>query len=59
MGAFAVQRLLSEIEPAVILRGSDSVGVAVGFDSGDFLLVGRLRSEGLTPIGGSPDAQPI
>jgi len=48
--AFAVQRLLSEVEPGLILRGSESVGVAVGFDSGDFLLVGRLTSQGFASL---------
>jgi hypothetical protein len=55
---FAVQRLISEIEPALILKDSDSVGVAVGFDSGDFLLVGRLLPNGWVPIGSHPDTKP-
>jgi hypothetical protein len=48
--AFAVQQLLADIEPELILRGGGSVGVAVGFDSGDYLLVGRLTPEGLVRI---------
>jgi hypothetical protein len=49
-GAFAVRELLSRIDPALVLGRSDSLGVAVGFDSGDFVLVGRLAKDGLIPI---------
>lgn len=48
-GAFAVRELLGVVEPALMLCGSTSVGIAVGFDSGDFVLVGRLVPDGLTP----------
>jgi hypothetical protein len=57
-GAFAVRELLGQVEPSLVLGGSDSLGVAVGFDSGDFVLVGRLVLDGLVPIAGSPDAEP-
>lgn len=51
-GAFAVRELLSQVEPSLILGRSNSFGVAVGFDSGDFVLVGRLVRDGLAPIEG-------
>jgi hypothetical protein len=46
-GAFAVRELLSQIDPALVLGNSDSLGVAVGFDSGDFVLIGEFKSSGL------------
>ncbi len=49
-GAFAVRELLEQVEPSLVLGGSASLGVAVGFDSGDFVLVGRLGRDGLAPI---------
>jgi hypothetical protein len=49
-GAFAVRELLEQIEPSLVLGRSDSLGIAVGFDSGDFVLVGRLTHGGLAPI---------
>ena len=49
-GAFAVRELLGQVEPPLVLGGSASLGVAVGFDSGDFVLVGRLVRDGLAPI---------
>jgi hypothetical protein len=55
--AFAVSQLLGESEPSLILRDADSMGVAVGFDSGDFLLVGRLLPGGWGPPGSCPDAE--
>lgn len=48
-GAFAVRQILSQVEPALILGESDSLGVAVGFDSGDFVLLGRFGSSGWVP----------
>ena len=56
--AFAVQQLLSDNDPELILRGSNSVGVAVGFDSGDFLLAGRLTSQGFAPLASRKSAEP-
>ena len=49
-GAFAVRELLGQVEPPLVLGGSASLGVAVGFDSGDFVLVGRLVRDGLAQI---------
>ena len=46
-GAFAVRELLGWIEPALVLGNSDSLGVAVGFDSGDFVLLGEFGPSGL------------
>jgi hypothetical protein len=50
-GALAVNDLLRQIAPALILGQSDAVGIAVGFDSGDFILLGELTTGGLGPIG--------
>jgi hypothetical protein len=49
-GVFAVRDALTRVEPSLILGASDSLGVVVGFDSGDWVLVGELRREGLKPI---------
>jgi hypothetical protein len=49
---FAVRELLGQVEPSLVLGRSDSLGVAVGFDSGDFVLVGRLGLDGVVPING-------
>lgn len=49
-GAFAVRELLARVEPSLILGKSESLGVAVGFDSGDFVLLGELMSDGFMPI---------
>ncbi|MFO0906965.1 MAG: hypothetical protein U0794_01145 [Isosphaeraceae bacterium] len=46
-GAFAVRELLGQVETSLLLGRSDSLGVAVGFDSGDFVLLGRLMRDGL------------
>ena len=48
--SFAVQHLLSQYKPTVFLGKSRSLGIAVGFDSGDFILLGELTSAGLHPI---------
>jgi hypothetical protein len=48
--AFAVRELLGQVEPALLLGRSDSLGVAAGFDSGDFVLLGELTAGGLKPI---------
>ncbi len=55
-GALAVRKLLGQVEPSLLLGRSDSLGVAVGFDSGDFILLGELTNDGLTPI--EPDTKP-
>ena len=47
-GALAVRELLRQLEPDLILQSSKSLGIAVGFDSGDFVLVGKLDKQGLT-----------
>ncbi|MHB1557244.1 MAG: hypothetical protein ACYC61_07175 [Isosphaeraceae bacterium] len=54
-GALAVRELLGAVEPSLLLGRADEVGVAVGFDSGDFVLLGRLVRDGLAPLGGSLD----
>lgn len=45
-GAFAIRDVLSMIRPSLILGESESVGVAVGFDSGDFILLGQFGASG-------------
>jgi hypothetical protein len=53
-GAFLIKRLIERHDADQILRDSDRVGVAVGFDSGDFILLGEVGSGGLElePTGG-------
>jgi hypothetical protein len=48
--AFVVRDLLNRIDPKLVLDSVGTVGVAVGFDSGDFLLLGRFTHDGLVPI---------
>lgn len=51
-GAFALRQVFAEyLSPAPILGESESVGVMVGFDSGDFLHVGTLTLSGFV-LGG-------
>jgi hypothetical protein len=47
---FTVRELMSQVDPQLLLGQSSSLGVAVGFDSGDFVLLGRLVRDGLAPI---------
>lgn len=49
-GALAVRDLLRAGEPSLFLGSSRSLGVAVGFDSGDLVLVGKLSKAGLGTI---------
>jgi hypothetical protein len=49
-GAFAVRELLGRIEPTLVLGASNKLGVAVGFDSGDFVLLGELGPSGLVTL---------
>lgn len=60
-GAFAVRELLTQLDAALILGKSESLGVAVGFDSGDFVLLGMLTDHGLVPFDAHfvPDEIPI
>ena len=51
-GALAVRELLRLVEPSLLLGRSESLGVAVGFDSGDFVLLGRLVPDGFAPLNG-------
>jgi HEAT repeats len=53
-GVFAVRELLGQVE-ALLPGRAESLGVAVGFDSGDFVLLGELTSGGLKPI--DPNAE--
>jgi hypothetical protein len=55
-GLFAVRELLGQMEPSRLLGASESLGVAVGFDSGDFILLGALKRDGLAPI--DPNSKP-
>jgi hypothetical protein len=49
-GAFAVRAVLEQVDSSLILGESSSIGVAVGFDSGDFVLLGSLTEQGLLPL---------
>jgi hypothetical protein len=46
-GAFVVKRILSGINPELIVTDNPQVGVAVGFDSGDYIRVGYITPNGL------------
>jgi len=47
---FAVRNLLATADAPLILGSSPSLGVAVGFDSGDFILLGRFGPCGLLDV---------
>ena len=49
-GSLAVRDLVRSIDPAVFLGVSKSLGIAVGFDSGDFVLIGRLSHRGVESL---------
>ena len=49
--AFAVREVLGQVEPSLVLGRSEELGIAVGWDSGDAVVLGRLRTDGLVPIG--------
>ena len=49
-GAFAMREVLTVVKASQILGESDSLGIAVGFDSGDFILLGELTRDGLVAI---------
>jgi hypothetical protein len=49
-GGLSVRELLRACEPSMILGSSGSLGVAVGFDSGDFVLVGEMTRQGLVAL---------
>jgi hypothetical protein len=49
-GALAVREALRSLPTALILGAVPSLGVAVGFDSGDFVLLGELTRNGLRPL---------
>lgn len=49
-GAFAVRDLLGQVDRSMLVGRSERLGVAVGFDSGDFVLLGELTTGGLKPI---------
>lgn len=45
-GAFAIREVLGEVEPDLLLTCSASLGVALGFDGGDFVMLGQLVRDG-------------
>ena len=49
-GGLAVRDLLRYTDPSVILGRSPSLGIAVGFDSRDSVLVGKLNKSGLVGL---------
>lgn len=49
-GALAMRDVLAALPPSLLLGDSRSLGVAVGFDSGDFLVLGELNERGLWPV---------
>lgn len=52
--AFAVRDALRALDASFILGKSKSIGVAVGFVSGDIILVGRFRRSGFAPLPNPP-----
>lgn len=52
-GAFALQALLNVVDPSLILGTAPSLGIAVGFDADDFILLGELTPAGLRRFPGS------
>lgn len=54
-GAFAIRELFNRIDSSLILDAANSLGIAVGFDSGDFILIGELTLSGLRPF--EPDVE--
>lgn len=50
-GAFVIREVLGLLGPSQILGRSDALGVAVGFDSGDFVLLGEFGPDGWVPRG--------
>lgn len=57
-GALAMRETLGRLDPAIVLGGADALGVAVGFDSGDFVLLGSFSSRGLAPFNGEASPSP-
>lgn len=56
-GVFAVRELLGRVGPSLILGESPSVGVGVGFDSGDWIRLGQFGPSGF-PRHAEPGAAP-
>lgn len=48
-GALLVREVLCRANPELVVRSIGSVGVATGFDDGDFLGLGTLTKNGLVP----------
>lgn len=63
-GAFAVREVLAGVDTSLILGESCSLGIAVGFDSGDFILLGELTPNGLiapdsSAMSPEPSVEPV
>ena len=43
----AIRDAIKASKPSVFLRNADSVGISIGFDSGDFIVLGVLAPDGL------------
>lgn len=56
-GALAVRDTLRALEASFILGKSDWIGVAVGFVSGDIILLGRFSRAGFEPLINPPGAR--
>jgi hypothetical protein len=50
-GALVVRSVLESVTPTLILGPSERLGIAVGFNSGDHLLLGEFSEAGLHPYG--------
>ena len=51
-GAFMVKRILSEIDHRLIRNSDQEVGIALGFDDGDYIILGKVTERGF--IGWNP-----
>ncbi len=50
--SLAVKRLLNEVGPSLVAWTNRVIGIAVGFDSGDFILLGQASRHGLRQLHG-------
>ena len=46
--SLALRDVFQHYEPSVFLRNSKSIGVATGFDDGDFIVIGKLTESGFS-----------
>lgn len=47
-GTLLIRQLLSRMDPSFVLGQAGEIGVAIGFDDGDCIVVGKLGNEGFS-----------